>query len=255
MGLYSGSIDTDAAIAVLLSNFDSNYILSAVEESLNLRFRPFNTGSPNFVDILERQFIASLDAAPDYKDQVLDVKDETYQEIIKIICNYYNLTFVGSFDDIAPSELYGIASTLYNVFISNFTDNMIEFITNYIINNAPSIYAYLSKDPNVRKVKEFEPIPGTFVDEKFLLIQSNINLVIHNMASYDIPLAVLLNYFCGPDTAMRLQELIMDNGDIFKTHYASYILNQSTGSDILTCVKLTLQNKIMLAMNMNAQPQ
>ena len=169
MGLYSGSIDTDAAIAVLLSNFDSNYILSAVEESLNLKFRPFNTGSPNFVDILERQFIASLDAAPDYKDQVLDVKDETYQEIIKIICNYYNLTFTGSFDDISPSELYGIASILYNIFISNFTDNMIEFIANYIINNTPSIYAYLSKDPNTRKVKEYEPIPGTFIDEKFIL--------------------------------------------------------------------------------------
>ena len=253
MGLYSGSIDTDAAIAVLLSNFDSNYILSAVEESLNLKFRPFNTGSPNFVDILERQFIASLDAAPDYKDQVLDVKDETYQEIIKIICNYYNLTFTGSFDDISPSELYGIASILYNIFIANFTDNMIEFIANYIINNTPSIYAYLIKDPNVRKIKDLEPIPGTFIDDKFLLVQSNINTVIRNMASYDIPLSVLLNYFCGPDMSMRLQELLLDNGDIFKNYYASYIMNQSTCSDVMTCVKLALQNKIMNMMNMVSQ--
>ena len=253
MGLYSGSIDTDAAIAVLLSNFDSNYILSAVEESLNLKFRPFNTGSPNFVDILERQFIASLDAAPDYKDQVLDVKDETYQEIIKIICNYYNLTFTGSFDDISPSELYGIASVLYNIFVANFTDNMIEFISNYIINNTPSIYAYLVKDPNVRKVKDLEPVPGTFIDEKFLLVQSNINTVIQNMAAYDIPLSVLLNYFCGYEMSTRLQELLLDNGDIFKNYYASYIMNQSTCSDVMTCVKLTLQNKVMNTMIMIKQ--
>lgn len=244
MGMYTGSIDTDAGIAVLLSNFDSNYILSAVEESLKIRFRPFGTPSPNFVDILQRQFIASLDAAPDYRDQVLDVKNETYQEIIKIICNFYNLSFVESFDNISENELYGIASVMYDIFITNFTTHMIDFISTYIIQNIDSLYAYLSKDPNIRKPKEFEPIPGTFVNDKFILIQSNINIIIHNMAAYDIPLGVLLNYFCVPEVSRRLQEVLVDNGDIYKNHYANYILDQGSGSEILTCVKLNLQSKI-----------
>ena len=124
---------------------------------------------------------------------------------------------------------------------------------NYIINNTPSIYAYLIKDPNVRKVKDLEPIPGTFIDEKFLLVQSNINTVIQNMAAYDIPLPTLLNYFCGYEMSARLQELLLDNGDIFKNYYASYIMNQSTCSDVMTCVKLTLQNKVMNTITMIKQ--
>ena len=244
MGLYTGSIDTDAGIAVLLSNFDSNYILTAVEESLKIRFRPFGTPSPNFVDILQRQFIASLDAAPDYRDQVLDVKNETYQEIIRIICNYYNLSFMQSFDDISENELYGIASTMYDIFITNFTSHMIDFISTYIIQNIDSLYAYLSKDPDIRKPKEFEPIPGTFVNDKFLLVQANINTIIHNMAAYDIPLNVLLNYFCVPEVATRLSEILADNGNIYKNYYANFILDQGSGSEILTCVKLNLQSKV-----------
>jgi hypothetical protein len=50
------SIDTDAGIASILSNFNSDYITHVVSDSLNMRFRPYEDEMPNFVDILERQF-------------------------------------------------------------------------------------------------------------------------------------------------------------------------------------------------------
>ena len=52
MNSYTGSIDTDMAIGTILSNFDSAWIMHSIQDSLNMKFRPFNDPMPNFVDIL-----------------------------------------------------------------------------------------------------------------------------------------------------------------------------------------------------------
>ena len=40
----------------------------------------------------------------------------------------------------------------------------------------------------------------------------------------------------------------MDNGDIYKTHYACYILDQRYSAGVLTNIKLKLQAKTQEAM-------
>ena len=41
MNSYTGSIDTDMAIGTILSNFDSAWIMHSIQDSLNMKFRPF----------------------------------------------------------------------------------------------------------------------------------------------------------------------------------------------------------------------
>ena len=189
-----------------------------------MRFRPYEDGMPNMVDILERQFTGILDHSPDFVEQVTSVKEETYKEIIRIILNYYNLQLMITYDDIPALELFGIARTLYDIFISKFTDYMLDFFVSFIVNNVESIYAYLAADENIKKPKELLAYSNqTYVDQKFMLVHANINQVIYNMACYDIPLNMLLSYFCEPAVADRLNSIIADRGDIYKNYYASFI--------------------------------
>ena len=242
MNGYVNSIDTDAAIGSILSNFETPWIMHTIEDSLNMKFRPFSEAMPNFVDILERQFEVIKPQARDYADKVEETRLETYKEIIGKICEYYDLAFSEDIDSLSPVELHGVARTMYDVFVSNFTYYMIRFYTNYIVNNLSSIYDYLSRDPNVRKVKEKENVYRNYVDPKFLLVHQNLNTVVLNMTTYDIPLTMLLSYFLDPIYAQRMSQLLVDKGDIYKNHYAVYLQDQRYMADVLTVVKLDLQS-------------
>ena len=242
MNGYINSIDTDAAIGSILSNFETPWVMHSVEDSLKIKFRPFSEAMPNFVDILERQFEVLKPQARDYSDKVEETRLETYKEIINKICEYYNLEISEDLDSLHPTELHGVARTMYDVFVSNFTYYMIRFYINYIITNLNGIYDYLSKDPDVRKVKEKENIYRNYIDPKFLLVHQNLNTVVLNMTTYDIPLDVLLSYFLEPTYAARMSQLLVDKGDIYKNHYAVYLKDQRYMADVLTVIKLELQS-------------
>ena len=249
MNGYFGTIDTDYGIGTILSNFDSEYINHIIDDSFNFRFRPFTGGMPNMVDVLERQFIAIRVNTPDYIQEIDNTRVETYKEIINKICTYYNLTFTGDFDNIEPGEIHYIAHTLYSIFLSNFTECMVEFFTSYIIKNADYIVDYLKTLPNANIPKENNLAYNSkqYIDPKFVLIHANINTVIYNMAAYDIPLPELLKYIVGyfldGKDYDKFASLLVDNGDIYKNYYASYILNESTSANMLTTIKLALQTK------------
>ena len=236
------SIDTDAGIASILSNFDSDYITHVVSDSLNMRFRPYQDEMPNFVDILERSFNGICDNAVEYRDEVNNVRLETYKEIINIITKYYNLTFTGDFDNMNPLEIYGITKTIYDIFVSRYTEHMFYFFIKYIMDNCESIYDNIIKDPNTKKPKEIVGYTAdNYIDSRYLVIHANINTIIYNMASFDIPLYQLLLTMTDQNTAMVLNNVLIDNNDIYKYYYANFILDPKTTADMITNIKLRLQ--------------
>ena len=248
---FLNTIDTDMGIGTILSNFNTNYINHVIDDSLNMKFRPFDGPMPNFVDILERQFNAVLINTPDYQEKVNEVRVETYKEIILKICTFYNISFVYDFDSLSMQELYGIAHTMYDIFISRFTEFMFNFFVSYIVNNSNSIFQYLKNDENAIKPKETGAYaPKHFIDSKYILIHANVNKVIYNMAGYDISLHTLLNYFLDANSSARLGSMLVDNGDIYKYHYASYILDQRYTANIMTNIKLKLQSRTQEAINL-----
>ena len=246
---FAGSIDTDIAIGSILSNFDSAWVMNTVHDSLQMRFRPFAQPMPNFVDILERQFNTVLMAAPDYQEKVNETRLESYKEIIQVICLYYNLVFTKPFEEINPVELYGIAHSLYDIFISRFTDYMVDFYIKYIINNMDSIYAYLVADDNIKKPREKDMMAKSYIDPKFQLIHANLNKIILNMTAYDVPIEVLLQYFVDQPTALTLSQLLIDTGDIYKNYYAVFLQDQRYMAQLLTTIKLQLQSRTQESFN------
>lgn len=242
MNGYMGTIDTDAGIGTILSHFSSEYINHVIDDSLNMKFRPFDGPMPNMVDILERQFHSISQNARDYQEKVSDVRIETYKEIIYKICNFYNLSFTGDFDSMPQEEIYGICHIMYDIFISRFTEYMNNFFVSYIVENADGIVSSLKIDEETNHPKESGVYNSkNYIDPKFILIHANINKVIYNMAGFDIPLDILLYHFLDRNSAHRLSSLLQDNCDIYKTHYASYILDQRYSAGVLTNIKLKLQ--------------
>ena len=250
------AIDTDAAIGTILSNFSSDYINHVMEDSLQLemRFRPFGDQLPNFVDVLNRNLMAVLAESPDYADKVMEVRIETFKEIILMICNHYNLRFCVPFEEIAPEELYGIAQKMYEVFISSYSENLINFFTSYIVKNADQIIQYLQSDPTAIKPKETGIYDAShYIDPKFILIHANMNKVIYNMASYDIDLPTLFSYFFEPVTWNRMIQLLQDCGDIYKNHFAICITDARFTAGVLTNVKLRLQSMTYQAIDIETK--
>ena len=254
MNNYTGSIDTDMAIGSILSNFDTSWVMNTIHDSLNMKFRPFGEPMPNFVDILNRQFDSVIDAGPDYKEKINETKIDTYKEIITAICDYYGLVFTEPFEEINPVELYGIAHTMYDIFISRFTDYMIHFFVTYITQNIDSIYNYLMNDDTVKKPRDKDIPVKSYVYPKFHIIHANLNKIVMNMISYDIPLNTLLSYFVDQNTLYRLSMLLTDTGDIFKNHYAVYLQDQRYMADLLTSIKLKLQSNTQEAFSVYNQP-
>ena len=247
---YVGSIDTDSAIGTILSRFESQYILDVIGDSLNMRFRPFNTPMPNMVDVLERQFQLVYQASPDYKDKIDDCRTETYQEIINIICNFYQLQYSPEINSISIDELYGITSILYDIFVSRFTDHMIDFFTRYIINHVDEITNYLDNDPTTYRIKDNTMYQSKqYIDPKWILIHQNANKIVYNMAAYDIKLEDILRYILDINMSDRILSFITDTNSIFRNHYAIYILDPTTASGIYTNVKLKLQSETQLRVN------
>lgn len=254
MNNYTGSIDTDMAIGSILSNFDTSWVMNTIHDSLNMKFRPFGEPMPNFVDILNRQFDSVIDAGPDYKEKINETKIDTYKEIITAICDYYGLVFTEPFEEINPVELYGIAHTMYDIFISRFTDYMIHFFVTYITQNIDSIYNYLMNDDTVKKPRDKDIPVKSYVNPKFHIIHANLNKIVMNMIYYDIPLNTLLSYFVDQNTLYRLSMLLTDTGDIFKNHYAVYLQDQRYMADLLTSIKLKLQSNTQEAFSVYNQP-
>ena len=241
--MNSYNIDTDAGIGAILSNLDSDYIMAVIDDSLEKKFRPFDEPMPNMVDVLERNFIAILNNAPDYREKVLDVRKQTYIEIINRIVDYYNLNV--TIDLIAEDEenIHTIAKMLYDVFIARFTDNMINFFTSYIIDNADSIYNYLKSMDNINRPRDNGAYAkNNFLDDKFILIHANANMIIYNIAGYDIGLNTLLNYFFNQQVAEYMNSILEDKGDIYKYHYGFYI-KSNYGPEVITRIKLELQSR------------
>lgn len=251
MGYYTNSIDTDMAIGSILSNFETPWIIHTVEDSLDMKFRPFGEPMPNFIDILNRQFNATIDAGPDYRDQIEEVRRQSFKEIVNTICNYYGLELGEPIDQLNPLEFYGISRNLYDIFVSNFTEYMINFFITYIIQNMDSLYIALMNDETVKKPKEKDIPVKSYIDPKFYIIHSNLNKIILNMANYDIPLNALLTYFVDPNMATRLGNLLIDTNDIYRHHYAIYLQDQRYMADLLTCIKLRLQARTQESLTIN----
>ena len=235
------NVNIDNQLAGILSKLNDDYVLDIVKDSINDRFRIYDLPRPNIVNAFEITFKDLTNGFTSNTDQIYDIRKRVYINIINIICNYYDFTFNNNDD----TDLYSAAYWLYDIFVSNFTSSLINFYTLYLIKERVSINKALDLS-EMNKINEttYMYSKKLFKDQNLASIHCNLEYVIDQISSFDINLFTILNTIysnTNNSIAYYIMSIISDNtGMFFKKYYESFIFGKEA-ADILTQIKLNLQ--------------
>lgn len=223
---------TEQELSAILSHYDSNFVYDTINFQVNrVKNTAYNlTPIPNIVAAWEANFKAIIDQyGSEAMTQIQEVRQETYREIIRIICAAYNLNF--TIDDVDP---YAAAFTLYDVFVCNMSSNIIRFFASYIYKERSAIYDSMGL-AEYKKNKDSSTIYGKrmYKDIKLAVINANIIKVIDNICGsmeFDYPTFVIASVN-NIDISNYILTITADQGGFFeqnvipmiKANYAEYV--------------------------------
>ena len=235
------NVITENELAEVLSHYNSEFIYSIVDEAMKARFLSVPIISiPNVVGAWEQNFKAiKARYGSDSTDEVIRVRNETYTDIINAIFKEFGLDF--TIDDTV--DLYSAAFHLYNLFISDFTSNMISFFANFIYKERNNIYESLELS-EMKKNKDTSTIYGkkVYKDIKLAIINANIELVIDWICSTEIPFHNIVGVIYGNNSELKryILSIVSSNEDFFNNVYMP-IIKSSIRPDIITAIRFKLQ--------------
>lgn len=234
------NINIDNNMAGVLSQFSEDYIIDVIKDSLNSRFRPYDLPMPNIVAAFESTFKEMTDGFSSNTDEILTTRKNTYLNIINTICDYYNFTFKENDE----TDYYSAAYWLYDFLVANFTENLKNFYVNYLIREKEGINSAL----NLSQLRKENDVTlgyskKLFKDLKLAHIHCNLEYVIDQISTFDIDLWTVLNhsYLYRENLPGYIFSLVNDNGNFFKNYYEGFVIGTRDSADILTYIKLALQ--------------
>lgn len=235
------NVNIDNQLAGILSQFDDDYIVDVVKDSLNNRFRIYSLPSPNVVAAFEATLKQLTDGFSSNTDEILDTRKRVYENIIAVICDFYNLTF----NENDETDYYSAAYWLYDFFVSNFTEHLKNFYSLFLINESSSIVSALGL-AQLRKENDTTLMYSKklFKDPNIAMIHCDLEYVISQIETFNISLWTILScvYQSNPSLPGYINGIVSDRtGRFFKDCYQSFVMNSKDSADILTYIKLSLQ--------------
>ena len=232
------NVDIDNQLAGILSQFNDDYIMDIITDSINNRIRLYNLPQPNIVSAYEFTFKKLTDGFTSSTKEIMDTRERIYKTIIYRICEYYNLEFIDHDD----TDYYSIAYWMYDFFVSNFTKYLQTFYTLLLINERNSVYAAMDHSSNDTNAMVYSK--KIFKDPKLAFIHCNLEYVLSQIDPIDMNIEDILRYVYQSDASLTeyVVGYIRDiTGTFFKRFYQSYVLRSKDSADILTYIKLSLQ--------------
>lgn len=232
---------TENELTEVLSHYSSEFVFSIIDEALKRRFLsvpiiPF----PNVVGAWEQNFKAIRSQyGPESQEEIMRVRNETYEEIINIICTEFNFNF--TIDD--SIDMYSAAYHLYDFVVCNFSNNMISFFANYIYKERSSIYDILGLS-EMKKNKDTSTIYGKkrYKDIKLAVINANIDMVIQEVSNMDIDFYTIISMIYGNNSELKKYfTSIISPTDSFINKVYLPVINSDIRPDIVTGIRFKLQ--------------
>lgn len=244
VGTQLYQISNEYNITELLSHFDSNYIFDVLQDKLeNISFATSLIES-NIVASYEANFKAMNDQFQGDSQNIRNIREQVYTDIIRILTEKFNLQF----NTVDPNiDLYTAAYYLYDFLICNRNNIMINFFAAFIINNKESLYNTLNIE-DTKKNKDSATAYGKHIyktDYQFAIISANMVNVINYISTLDV---TLLNIFQSTykdlNLVMFLDNAFADRGNFFKDYYCNVLNNPEELPIIITNIRLALQNLV-----------
>lgn len=244
INMEMSAIETDRALADILENFSGDYIQDLINRAFIWKFRPYENRMPNYAYLFEQKYIGIRDNYVGATPEVIEEdRLQSYRLIIETICNNYNLSV--DLVNLPDENTYTLAYLLCQILLSEFTDKLIQFFTNYIINHLEELVNALPDDRRNLKSSYSKKV---YTDPMQICAYENMAYILEMVASLDIPFHDLLVSLSDPNTADFIDTYVDDIGDIYKYHFAKYIVDPSTKTQMITIIKLsfvqTTSNKI-----------
>lgn len=233
-------INNEYNISEILAHFGSEYTMHALEDKLEHIDYTSSLIEPNFVSAYESNFKLMEEEYPGDSQNIKSVREEVYREIIRLLCNKFNLTFNTVDDNI---DLYTAAYYLYDFLVCNRNTIMVNFFTAFIVNNKDTIYSALSLD-ELKKNKDSSSAYSkrVYVDPKYVAISANIPKVIDYISTFDIQLTnIFQSVYVDLKLVQFLDNAFADNGNFFKDYYCTVVNNVEISPIIIINIRLALQ--------------
>ena len=230
---------TENELAIILSHYESNYVYDIVKSQIQSTITgSFIAPPPNVVGAWEQNFKAIMDQyGAEGSTKIQEVRQETYREIIDIICESYGLNFT-----ISDVDIYSAAYTLYDFFVCNLPNNIINFFAKYIYKERGAIYDNMGLS-EMKKNKDSSTVYGKrmYKDIKIAVINANITKVFDNICSamdFDFPtvIAIMID---DRNLSRYILNIVSDNGDFFGNVMVPIV--KSDRADYITGIRLKIQ--------------
>lgn len=239
------SVVTNAEVADVIAHFSDEMIMDIVEKNLMNRLS-FTVQKANLVHSLEEDFKQSFQLYPAYYQEFSQKRFDLYSKIIQKICDFYNISCSSTSD---TNEIHSRAFYLYSLFVSDFSNYVVRFFTNYIIREKNALYDFMeaeltakNKDYNALYSKK---IYSNNTNHKLVAIHANLDFVVDNICAFDINIeSFIRNALYGQPQIIKYLTLVIseNNGDLFSQHIVPFV--QQNKTMILTYLKLSLQHSI-----------
>lgn len=224
-------------LADILSHYNSEYVFSVVQDALQRKYTVNVVAIPNVVNAWEQNFKAIINQyGPSVVQEVSRVRNETYREIINIICKEFKLNFT-----VADVDIFSAAYKIYQLFVCDFNNFIVSFLSKYIYKERNSIYESMGLS-ELKKNKDSGNIYSkkVFKDQKLAIINSYIDTVISNLSEIDFDLYSIINYaISSKELSQYYINLISATGDFFRESIMP-ILNSSIRPIIITNIRFKL---------------
>lgn len=244
-GIYN--MIAEGEIADILSNFNSAYVMDVIDSNLRNRFAYNPTlSNPNIVNSYELNFKGMLANFPTDADNIMSIRQETYLDIINKICNTFNMQYIGD-----EPDCYTLAYNVYDLFVSGYARNIINFFSRYIYRYCAEIYNNMGLE-KYKKNKDSTTsyIRKAYGNVKYVdIIIARIREVVYYISGFDIDFYTFLTFNYSREMCDFLYANIVPLGNIFKDEFCKVVDNPA----ILTEIRIAIQN--LLEQDLKSQEQ
>lgn len=226
-----------------LSHFDSQYIFDIINDKIdNLDFASV-LEEPNVVTSFEETFKMMNENFPGDADNIRDIRDQVYIDVIDTLCKRFNLSWNDQDDNI---DHYTLAFYLYDFLVSNRNTIMVNFFTAFIMNNKDSLVRVLDVT-DYQKSRDTSAVYGRRIydDQGYGVISANMTKVINYIATIDITLYnIFQSIYTNQEVLYFLDNAVADKGNFFKDFYCSVLDQPDILPIVITNIRLALQRNV-----------
>lgn len=231
-------VNAERDISVILSRFNTNYIYDCIESALLAKSNTqFIMTNPNLIRSLEDNFNILKQNYPDDIKNINNCREETYIEIINYLCSKFNLAFNDN-DDI---DLYSAAYYLYELLVSKYLPNLTKFFSKFILQEKSNIYKSFNLD-KFKKTSNINYKTKYFKDNTIQIIILQIPYIIEQLMSFNFDFETIVNMVYDDNNIAKFITSIFYDNEYFYNFYKQDITNDFTRPNIITDIRLIIQN-------------